>query len=55
MYSVMFPLGLCCGQYMSMFAVFLMDIIGAEYFKKSLGFVTVVHGASIAVVFPIGG
>ena len=40
---------------MSMFAVYLMDVIGAEYFKKSLGFIAVVHGASIAIVFPVGG
>lgn len=47
--------GLCCGQYMSIYAVLLMDVIGPEKFKSSLGFGTLVHGTSIAVFFPIAG
>lgn len=38
-----------------MYAVVLMDVIGPEKFKSSLGFGTLVHGTSIAVFFPIAG
>ncbi|XP_045200512.2 monocarboxylate transporter 12-like [Mercenaria mercenaria] len=47
--------GICCGQYMSVYAVLLMEVIGPEKFKSSLGFGTLVHGTSIAVFFPIAG
>lgn len=47
--------GICCGQYLSMYAVLLMEVIGPEKFKSSLGFGTLVHGTSIAVFFPVAG
>jgi hypothetical protein len=40
---------------MSVFSVILIEVIGPEKFKSCLGFVTVVHGTSIAVFFPIAG
>ena len=40
---------------MSVFSVLLIEVIGPEKFKSSLGFVTVIHGTSIAVFFPIAG
>ncbi|XP_045200121.2 uncharacterized protein LOC123554208 [Mercenaria mercenaria] len=47
--------GICCGQYMSLYAVLLMEVIGPEKFKSSIGFGTLVHGASIAIFFPVAG
>ena len=43
------------GLYQSMYPTILIDCIGLERFQSSLGFVTLVHGISIAVFFPISG
>lgn len=32
-----------------------MDVIGPAQFKKCLGFLTLVHGLSVATFFPVGG
>ncbi|XP_052785078.1 monocarboxylate transporter 12-like [Mya arenaria] len=47
--------GVCCGQYISMYAILLMDVIGVDKFKQSLGFGTLVHGVSVAIFFPVAG
>lgn len=43
------------GLYNAMFATILIDIIGMAKFQSSLGFVTLVHGMSIAIFFPVSG
>ena len=43
------------GLYGSMYAVILIECIGQEKFQSSLGFVTMVHGFSIAIFFPVSG
>jgi hypothetical protein len=40
---------------MSLFGVVLMEVIGPEKFKSSLGFGQLVHGATIAIFFPVTG
>lgn len=43
------------GLYNAMFSTILIDVIGMGKFQSSLGFVTLVHGISIAIFFPISG
>ncbi|KAH3807799.1 monocarboxylate transporter 12-B-like [Dreissena polymorpha] len=47
--------GICVGQYVSMYAVLMIEVIGVEKFKKSLGFGALVHGTAIAIIFPVTG
>ena len=43
------------GWYTSMYTTILIDCVGLGKFQSSLGFVSVVHGMSIAVCFPVAG
>ena len=38
-----------------MFAVILAEHIGMERFKSALGFIGMIHGATMALFFPVTG
>ncbi|XP_045175751.2 uncharacterized protein LOC123536544 isoform X2 [Mercenaria mercenaria] len=47
--------GFCSGQFHSLHPVILLEVMGPEKFKSSLGFGTLVSGASSAIFFPVTG
>ena len=50
-----FILACFVGLYTSTYATILIEFIGLGKFQSSLGFVTLIHGVSIAIFFPICG
>ena len=54
-FCFLFCLGCCSQLYWALHALILVDYLSLDKLRSSLGFMTLCHGISIAVVLPIAG